>query len=262
MMKDWNPLIDPPPTEIPLPRAPLVRVIAQVKFPMVAAIEKAEVVAPFQSLLRDAYPLMRQENSVEITLPPVASVQPTSKTLWRFSDTSNAWKVSLTSDFLALETTAYKSRSDFLARFELLLGHLESTFKPGLVDRLGLRYIDRLADAEGLPELLRREILGISGSSLAKAAQLAITDAVFSVDGAQLRARFGILPPNLTIDPTALEPLQQPTWILDIDMFTTESFPFTPSAVAEKSRSFAERIYALFRWSVTDEFLRKFGGVA
>jgi hypothetical protein len=37
---DHNPLMTLPPGEIPLPNAPLVRVIAQARFPIIASIEK------------------------------------------------------------------------------------------------------------------------------------------------------------------------------------------------------------------------------
>ena len=31
-------------------------------------------------------------------------------------------------------------------------------------------------------------------------------------------------------------------------------------ATVAQARSFAERIYSIFRWAVTDEFLRRYGG--
>ena len=37
-----NPLIDSPPQEVPLKNAPLVRVIAQMRFPPILSIEKKE----------------------------------------------------------------------------------------------------------------------------------------------------------------------------------------------------------------------------
>lgn len=52
-----NPLIDPPPPEVPLKSAPLIRVIAQVRFPPILSIEKQEFVASFQEAIRDKYPI-------------------------------------------------------------------------------------------------------------------------------------------------------------------------------------------------------------
>ena len=43
-----NPLTGSPPPEVPLANAPLIRVIAQVRFPLIASVENRSFVAPFQ----------------------------------------------------------------------------------------------------------------------------------------------------------------------------------------------------------------------
>jgi hypothetical protein len=47
-----TPLTGPPPAEVPLTDPPLVRVIAQVRFPLIASVEKREFIAPFQEAFR------------------------------------------------------------------------------------------------------------------------------------------------------------------------------------------------------------------
>ena len=61
MIINSNPLVASPPSEIPLRNAPLVRVIAQVRFPLIASIDKRGFIAAFQEGLRDTYPVLRQE---------------------------------------------------------------------------------------------------------------------------------------------------------------------------------------------------------
>lgn len=43
-------------------------------------------------------------------------------------------------------------------------------------------------------------------------------------------------------------------------MFTAESRPFDVDRIVAEAQSFAERLYAMFRWAVTDDFLRLYGG--
>ena len=43
-------------------------------------------------------------------------------------------------------------------------------------------------------------------------------------------------------------------------MFSTNSRAFDPEALVAEVRAYAERIYTLFRWAITDEFLRLYGG--
>jgi uncharacterized protein (TIGR04255 family) len=263
-MTEANPLVDPVPSEVALPRAPLHRVIAQVRFPIVAAIDKRDFIAPFQEELRADYPVLRQDQTQAFLLgaqpdPQVPTV--TSQSAWRFSDTADIWRLSLTPDFLALETKVYTSRSNFLGRLKAALVLLGKHVKPGLVDRLGLRYVDRLKGDElgALSNLVRSEIRGVGGTPLGEQIEHSITETVFKVDGARILARWGSLPANRTTDPGAIDPIGEPSWILDLDMFTTERLPFDVEVVDTKAREFAERLYAVFRWSITNDFLRRFG---
>ena len=58
-----TPLKGPPPAEVPLENAPLVRVIAQVRYPLIASLENSSFIGPFQEAIRDDYPTLRPEES-------------------------------------------------------------------------------------------------------------------------------------------------------------------------------------------------------
>jgi len=87
-----------------------------------------------------------------------------------------------------------------------------------------------------------------------------LSESMFTLDGARVLARWGLLPAGATVDPSAIEPTTEPSWILDIDMFSSESVLFAVDSVVNNTRQFAERIYTFFRWAVTDDFLRLYGG--
>jgi uncharacterized protein (TIGR04255 family) len=261
---DNNPLVAAPPKEIPLRNAPLVRVIAQVRFPVIVSIEKREFIAPFQEALRGTYPALRPEKIRGFVVGPqeVAPVQ--SQVVWRFNDGHENWRVSLAPDFIALETTSYSSRSDFLERLQVALTALNEHIGPKIVDRLGLRYIDRVIeqDVDDITELVRSEVISILATPMAAYAQQSLSESLFAVPNtiAQLRARWGRVPPHGTVDPSAIEPVENPSWILDLDMFSVRSRPFDTEELVAEARIYAERIYTLFRWAVRDEFLRLYGG--
>src|SRR5660398_227664 len=83
--EDFNPLTDPVPDEIPLTNAPLIRVVAQIRFPMIASIESREFIAPFRRpFARNTPSLDRSKVTIcswekrEYRLPPVGfGVSPT-----------------------------------------------------------------------------------------------------------------------------------------------------------------------------------------
>ena len=258
-----DPFTDPPPVEVPLANAPLVRVIAQLRFPLVASIEQRDFVAPFQEAIRASYPILRQEQTQQLLFG--ANIAPSIRsagTAWRFGSEDGYWRVSLTSDFLALETTKYKSRSDFLERLQVVVAALAARVDPKLLDRLGIRYIDRIS-GDALAEigkLVRPEVRGLAGTPAANAVSHSITETVFAKDDVQALVRWGQLPPHVTVDPAAIEPSDAPSWILDLDMFSAKSVPFSVEGVITDARRYMERLYTFFRWAVTPEFLKHFGG--
>lgn len=260
----YDPLTAAIPAEIPLPNAPLVRVIAQVRFPPVLSIEKRDFVASFQEAIRARYPILRAEQTQGLVVGPQGAAPLSPQIIWRFSDVEERWRVSLAPDFAAIETTAYRSRKDFFARFTSLVQALAEQVSPKIVDRIGIRYIDRVTGeaVRDLGQLVRPEVLGVAATAAAEYARYTLSESVFAVPelSAQLLARWGLLPKGGTVDPAAIEPSTEPSWILDLDLFRTESRAFDPGEIVETAQSYAERIYAFFRWVVTDDFLRRYGG--
>jgi len=262
--KEKNPLVDPPPREVPLPRAPLVRVIAQVRFPLIASIEKTEFVAGFQEQIRGAYPVLRREETRGVLIGGPEILPARSHTVYRFNNDERTWCVSLAPEFVAIETTSYSSRSDFLARLRAVLEALGKHIGPKTVDRVGVRYIDRVTggDLADIAKLVRPEVLGVVGTPMGAHAQHSLCESLLCMPegSARLLARWGRIPANGSVDPDAIQPVSEPSWILDLDMFHTRSQEFTVTSIVNLVQAYAERIYAVFRWAVTKEFLRRCGG--
>lgn len=264
MTQQSNPLIGPPPPEVPLPNAPLVRVIAQVSFPSILRLQEQEFIAPFQEAIRKTYPNLQQEKVQGLSIGPQGIAPGFQQFAWRFSDFDGKWRVSITPDFLAIETTSYTSRSDFFSRLRFVLDEFNMHAEPAGVLRLGVRYIDRVigTSQSELTSLVRSEVLGVIGTSLSEHLQLSVTETLFSLPGSndQIHARWGMVPALATVDPNAIEPIDETSWVLDLDMFSTEKHSFVPEEIEKTARRYAERIYSVFRWAVTDDFLRQFGG--
>jgi uncharacterized protein (TIGR04255 family) len=186
--------------------------------------------------------------------------------VWRLHDKSNVWRVSLAPTFIALETDSYTSRDDFFARFDEALSILNSVFSLAVYDRLGVRYVDRLAGTERLKELpkyVRAELLGmiaIANRPDGPALQHSVAETMYGFGGsANMLARCALLPPRATFDPS-IPPVEEHSWLLDLDMFTTQQKDFDVDAIGTLAREFAAHSYRFFRWAVTDAFLREFGG--
>lgn len=269
-MGEIQPLTTAPPKEVPLPRAPLVRVIAQIRFPPILTILHPDKVATFQEELRDIYPNLNKEQAYQVNLDADQAPQVSGDLIWRLSEggQSPCWRVSLSTSFVALETTDYKNRKDFHERLRRVVSSLEKTFNPTEVNRLGIRYIDQLkGDAVSrIHDLIKPEVLGIlrpmsaSPMTISRATENVFTQAIFQAKEGFITGRWGNIAPNTTYAPNLLEPIQEPSWVLDLDMFTQDTQPFKCTKLINIGKSFSARIYSVFREMITDEFLKFYGG--
>jgi uncharacterized protein (TIGR04255 family) len=254
-----------PVPEVPLPRAPLILVVAQARFDRVASIAKEEFVAGFQEAIRDIYPVMRPEHQAGITLAPDGRVVPSEGGIvWRFDERPEGWQVALAPDFVALSTHTYTSRTDLLERLGALLDAAAAQLRLRFCERLGLRYVDRVTDPQLLAridELVQTQVLGAARVNLGGAVTQThhFVDALYRLPaGVELHSRWGLLPAKTTFDP-GVEPADEPSWVLDLDAYVTQR-AFDPEVLRATTEELSQRIYRFFRWAVTPEFLRVHGG--
>lgn len=247
--------------EVPLSPAPLVKVLAQLRFPPVASIAKQSYIGPFQEQLREQYPILRPESYIAAAANSEGVVSQHSMTVWRLQDMEQSWSVVLGTDFVAVETVAYESRDDLIGRLLEVFGALCSLADPQPVlifDRLGIRYINRLTgtDVGQLAMWVQPELQGPLSIPLPRGAKFvsAIGQTHFEFDGPQMQARWGKLPPAGFFLP-GVDAVDEESWILDIDVFFEGPTSFDPSDAAESARGAAKHAYGFFRWAMSEEFI-------
>jgi len=255
----------PPVPEIHLAEAPLALVVAQLAFPLELRSDQGAFLASFQEALHDTYPVLRRLEQVRLEFTPEGPRTREPQPVWNFTDPSSPWMVAVSRDFLSLSTSIYTNRDDFLARLAFVLEKLQVWSAPALADRFGVRYVMRITKPEHrniVGSLLRKEVAGTLGLDWGQGnvqPRYQLSDAVFDLgDDSSLHARWGLLPPNGTIDPH-LPPISEPGVILDLDVFTEKPRPYSVIDLHTLARTFCERQYRFFRWAVTDEFLKTFG---
>ncbi|MDI4655518.1 TIGR04255 family protein [Xanthobacter autotrophicus] len=257
------PLGGPAPDEEPLANSPLVKVVVQARFSSVLKIDSKEGVAPLQEALRKHYPLLEQVASHELQIEvgsSAPSFRPIVSNVWRFSDANKYFIVSLTSDAITLETHNYPGRDLFMERWAQLLRWVEDIYAPGLVVRMGIRYLNRIdGEAVGnLPDWIAPNLIGVALPEFREHVRQAISEANLNVEEGAMLLRWGILPPGVTIDPGLLEPAQTPSWLLDIDVYSSSQRSFDAEGLATIYKRMSERAYAAFRWVMTPSGLAHF----
>lgn len=250
--------------EIPLPAAPLAKVLAQLRYPRPLDFLGEASVGPVRTALASRYPVNREGKATAVLITPSGvSQQQTPDTNWIFEDIQSEWKITLADQAVTIETTAYTSRAAFCERLSDVMHVVAETLHPPIYDRLGIRYINRLEGTEvldGLERLVQPVALaGLPIPHNRVQLQHSLCDTLFIDGNAQLQVRWGWLPAGTGIDLT-VPPPQVPYWLLDIDSFTGKGGPFDLSVLDAQARDLAERAHRFFRWIVTDEFLKRFGG--
>jgi uncharacterized protein (TIGR04255 family) len=252
--------------EIPLARAPLDQVVCQVRIPPAIGIASRDSAAMLHAELRDAYPIIREEKSLSILVTPAGTeMKPTNEDVWRITDEGERWQIHLAEAAVALGTSAYVSRADFLERLGRVLHAFRGAWKVQHYDRVGIRYINRLVaptepNAPPLSGLIRRDLLGGLNVPLTHCAGLvhAVTESLFAIEQDKIRARWGLLPAGAVVD-VSVKTMPTESWVLDLDVFRDTGATFDPDAVTKLVDQLARRAYALFRYVATDALLRHAG---
>ena len=250
--------------EVHLTNAPLIAVLAQVMFGSLLSIKNEEEVSRFQESIRDKYPVLKTEKNKTSTVDVVAGsvISTSEQTIWRFSDAQDIWRVSLSPEFVAIETRKYGTREEFSNRLSEILKAVAKQFNPTIMTRIGVRYVDRLqgGDLDKISTLVNPTLVGLLNTELNVVVDVSINEALFKFDSKNVFARWGLLPPGATIDPNLVKPIRDRSWILDIDASTSDSKVWNHDFLLQEIESLADLSYKFFRWSVKPEFLRHFGG--
>lgn len=254
--------------EVKLERAPLARTLAQIRFPrLTRLVAEKEVPLRIAESLADAYPVFNEGHEMALTVTPDGISQtPAAEPLWQLVSADNSWNVSFGNSFLALHTSDYTHRGDFCERLQYVWQKFTALAPPPQIERIGFRYLNRVEDPDFIDELgamVRAPILG--GAAITTKPSLLISslsENQFQLnENDRLHARWGILPPDAVLDPT-LPAAKDRSWVLDLDSFRMYRRPSLSSGidVVDAVQTLSKAGYRFFRWSVTERFLRRFGG--
>lgn len=245
-----------------LPKSPLELVVCQVRHddrPM-----DADAALAIQEALGGVNGFFPRIEQVELRVasmtvgPGIASAGPTESFHgWHFKSADGSWTAALLPGHFSLETTRYSRWPDFEARLFDLTQAVASTAPPVMEQRLGLRYVDRLSGLDVqepaqwskwiAPSILGPVLHPIIGAGVTSTRQQIDLDLG---DGHACVLRHG------TVRDTEAPGDAEVTYLLDFDIYRSQSRRFVPDDVAEATKAFHEKADALFRQVITDDLVR------
>jgi uncharacterized protein (TIGR04255 family) len=251
--------------KIRLKDAPLVLVLCQIRWPELNHLQGdlSEIAQGFGSTL-DGYPVISNLHEMAYTITPEGVTQQPGEKIFQWHSIDGVWHISLSRRFAALYCTTYTSFPDFLERLKSVLEALESQVKVPLIERVGVRYVNRVTDSrllENLEGYVRPEVLGYSGlTGVSGEVRLASSanQARYLVDDAALQVRSGLVPAGETVDP-AVPPAQDTSWVLDLDASSERVAPFDVATAIAAAGRLSDFAYDFFKYVSTEGFLKEFG---
>lgn len=222
----------------------------------IAADTTGAGIAPFQEEVRQEYPNleMELEQLLQVELKPDVGFQPVFKQLpvWRLSDLSRIWRVSLTQESVSLEVAGegYTDSEDFAQRMQRIVSAVQRHFDPAESRRIGVRFLNA-APTDGSEDprhQCAKELVSITGEK-----GLLVSDLLwrFEADEGELILRSGVSAPNTTHDPAVLPAESVRRWYLDIDVVNHASTPFKDVLVINESiLAQVRRVHAIYKWAM------------
>src|SRR5664280_1580260 len=242
----------PSPPRYRMSAAPLAQALVQVNFPIVTRLQTLDGAAAVQAALGKRYPYLAQNvvQQMSLMVGPAgpAAPQQTSQNVVHELTSDDGWTLTLAVSSATLSVGHdYAGVDDFAQRFTELCGALAATGDLPRCDRLGMRYLDvvEIEDADGWQEWFQPQIVGVAAPALSQETLLSsLTETRLrkQPDGPfqSLRVpvegilRHGVVPAGSVLAGVPPRPVQQRTFVFDMDTFVTAPQPFDSEALADQ----------------------------
>ena len=185
----------------------------------------------------------------------------------------DGWTLTLTMSSATLSVgEEYSGIGDFAERFTEMCVALAGTGGVARCDRLGLRYLDavEIDGADGWEEWFQPLIIGVAAPALSRNSLLSSltetrlrkqTDGPFQALRAPIEGilRHGVVPAGSVLAGVPPRPLQQRTFLFDMDTFVAAPQPFDPEGLTDQFHALHTEIEKVFHWAVTEQGRVRFG---
>jgi uncharacterized protein (TIGR04255 family) len=249
-----------------------VYVVAQVRFSAVESIPK--YIPAIQDVFRKEYPRFVKGEMRNLRLSPASLPEVSVVPRFEFQNKEKTCGIVLQSDSVAVHVSRYSSFDLFCSVLKYALDTVHSIVTLGLIERIGLRYVDvvRPSEGEDLSQYLHAGLLGFNDADVGVRGSIRMSVYQGETDSGTLLFRLaqrndrGFLPPD--VDPSPLYHDQpevrqgEIVTLLDTDHFrdfTKEPLDFSTEVVLQYLWRLHDNTDLAFRAAVTPYALNAWG---
>lgn len=258
-------------------RAPLVHVLAQVRYAPVLTISRS-IPAIQEGLKKAGFPRYAKGEAQNIVFKPGAPPRIDTVERWDFLTRDKKTGVILTPEFVLLQTTAYETFQQFGELLRAVFDVVGTSVEIDIVERLGIRYVDvvRVDEGESFSSYLKPGLVGFPFSEILdpefqQAISTTQSVAVANLANSTLNVKCfqlgdgTFLPPDLAASgleyDMSLNP-QEVVTILDFDHFRKVDTEFVPERLVEELDGLHQTANKAFRAALMPFAYQKWGGNA
>ena len=255
-----------------LRKSPLVYVVAQVRFSAVESIPK--YIPAIQDEFRKQFPRFTKGEVRNVRISPAAPPEIFAVPRFEFQNKERTCGIVVQPESVAVHVSRYSSFDFFCSSLQYALDTVHSVVTLGLIDRIGLRYVDVVRPSEGeeLGQYLHPGLLGLNDADVGVRRSIRMSVFQGETEAGTLLFRLaqrndgGFLPPDVEPSPLSHEqPDVQPgeiVTLLDFDHFrefTKEPLDFSTDIVLRHLGRLHDNTDLAFRAAVTEHALSAWG---
>lgn len=254
-------------------RPPLARVIAVLRYPLVAAFAELGGIRAIQEHLRSQFPDLApsQATQIEVTFGPnVLHQQQTAENQWIFRGHAESYELTVAPGWLQLAVpgSSYRNREQFSTVFEDVLKALAASEQVTRFDAFAARYINAARAESDWSSRWNPAIVGwIADESVTAAARFSMTQTTLTngvvdlEDGTHILSnaivRHGLVPgvgPDLLPGSTAA-----PAFVVDCELLTTQTMAFDIPLILRLFREYNHEMARFFDFALSEHGRAHFG---
>jgi len=252
-----------------LQNAPLIHVLAQVRYAPVPEISKSIPVVQ-EALKASGFPRFEKSQIQSLVLNSGSMPRIDQVEKWDFLSRDKKTGVSLTQNFVLLHTSSYDTFATFGNMLRMVFETIAAAVTIELVERLGIRYVDlvRLEDGQHFEEFLTPGLMGFPFRELSANVvhSVSVIQSVGELEDSSLIVRFyqtadgTFLPPDLNPPVLNYDVKLKPgevVGILDSDSFKIVDLDFSPNDLIATFDELHKIASEVFRRATTDFAVKK-----
>lgn len=256
-----------------LAKAPLVQVLAQVRYAPVLTISRS-IPAIQEGLKKAGFPRYGKSEAQNIVLSSGAAPRVDTVERWDFLSRDKRTGVVLTPEFVVLHTNDYDTFTEFAAFLHTVFEVIAAEVEIDIVERLGIRYVDlvRVEDGESFSDYLKPGLVGFPFSEVPDGRfqqAFSSSQSIAQLPNSMLTVRClqsnngTFLPPDLTPSvlhyDISLKP-QEVVTILDFDHYMAVDTDFAPEPLVANLDELHRVANKAFRAALKPFAYQKWGG--